>query len=402
MGAGASAEEKAAHEAQVLAMQKKMDTLEAALAQKSKDLESQKKVVTAQKKVNNSLRKEVQNRGGDKRDLFNSGSEGAVGMAGLGLGGAKKGKASQGQNLSNWGETDSNSSVATGQNLANWGAPVGNNATMALMQSAKSWSLPASTSADDVSRVKTAEEIANEIEATREAQKILAAREAEAKLKRETKAKLEAGLTAINAFKATTGERMLSSKSRLHSRIQRRKTMRALKESGIPLDNAPPPPLPDRPKVVDSRVLDLTFQEKTLGIHFEEMTNEPPYSLFVWSVVAGWEGQRNGVCADDILIQINDTKLDNLDFDTVMDMLLSAERPLRLVLRRDNFEGWTKVEDLPPPALPSRTKNKDSSSEGVAPEAPPKLPPKKKKKKKKKVDEGRAPAAIPSPTATPG
>ena len=164
-------------------MQKKMDTLEAALAQKSKDLESQKKVVTAQKKVNNSLRKEVQNKGGDKRDLFNNGSEGAVGMAGLGLGGAKKGKASQGQNLSNWGETDSNSSVATGQNLANWGAPVGNNATMALMQSAKSWSLPANTSADEVSRVKTAEEIANEIEATREAQKILAAREAEAKLK---------------------------------------------------------------------------------------------------------------------------------------------------------------------------------------------------------------------------
>ena len=101
-------------------------------------------------------------------------------------------------------------------------------------------------------------------------------------------------------------------------------------------------------------------------------------------------------------------KLDNMDFDMVMDMLLSAPRPLRLVLRRDNFEGWTKAEDLPPPPLPTRKKDKAaSSSDGGGgdqpPEVPPKVPPKKKKKKKsKKVNEGRAPAALPSPTATPG
>ena len=414
MGAGASAEEQAEHDLQVLAMKKKMETLEAALAQKSKDLESHKKVVSAQKKVNNSLRKEVTSQGGDsKADLFKKESGGAVGMAGLGLGGGLKP-----QDLSNWGDDNASSGGGGGGGgLADWGASdsvlgggVGNNATMALLQSAKSWSLPPSMSAAEVSRAKTAEEIANEIQATREAQRILAERETKAKLKRETKAKMEAGLTAINAFKVHTGERMLSSKSRLHSRIQRRKTLRALKQSGAVADDGPPPPLPERPKVESSKVLDLTFQEKTLGIHFEEMTNEPPYSLFVWSVVAGWEGQRNGVCADDILTQINDQKLDNMDFDMVMDMLLSAPRPLRLVLRRDNFEGWTKAEDLPPPPLPTRKKDKAaSSSDGGGgdqpPDVPPKVPPKKKKKKQKKskkVNEGRAPAALPSPTATPG
>lgn len=415
MGAGASAEEQAEHDQQVIAMQQKMATLEAALAQKSKDLESQKKVVSAQKKVNDSLRKEVTGTGAkSKPDIFKKESGGAVGMSGLGLGGgsAKSGKPPS-QDLSTWGDTSSRGGGG-GASLADWGAsgaPVGNNASMALLQSAKNWSLPPSTSAAEVSRAKTAEEIAAEIEATREAQRILAEREAKAKLQRETKAKVEAGLTAINAFKMHTGERMLSSKSRLHSRIQRRKTMRAIKQSGIAVDaEEAPPPLPERPKIESTKVLDLVFKETTLGIHFEEMTNEPPYSLFVWSVVAGWEGQRNGVCADDILIQINDRKLDNLDFDTVMDILLTATRPLRLVLRRDNFEGWTKAEDLPPPPLPSRKKDKAKAESVVAdggggdtpPEVPPKIPPKKNKSKSKKVNEERAPAVLPSPTATPG
>ena len=388
MGAGASAEEKAQHDAEVAAMKRKMETLEAALKQKKKEVESQKRVVSAQKKVNTELRKGMTKEGRKKKaDIFNHGSGGAI-VSGLGLGTKKPAK---GEDVANWGGVDAESS-----NLAKWGEDeiVGNSATVAVMQSANSWSLPTGASTAEIRRVKTAEEIAQEIENTREAQRILKEREEKSRLKQETKKKLEAGMTAINAFKANTGERMLSSKSRLKSRIERRKTIKMLKESGAAVD-APPPPLPTRPKVVDSRILDLTFQEKTLGIHFEEMSNEPPYSLFVWSVVQGWEGQRKGVCADDILIQINDTKLDNLGFDAVMDMLLSAPRPLRLKLRRDNFEGWTKVEDLPPPALPSRN-NKDNNND-APPEVPPKLPP-----KKKKVNSTRQPDALLSPTATPG
>ena len=63
-----------------------------------------------------------------------------------------------------------------------------------------------------------------------------------------------------------------------------------------------------------------------------------------------------------------------------------------------------------PPPLPSRKKDKAKAESVVAdggggdtpPEVPPKIPPKKNKSKSKKVNEERAPAVLPSPTATPG
>ena len=93
-------------------------------------------------------------------------------------------------------------------------------------------------------------------------------------------------------------------------------------------------------EVCETLKKDDSFQQRVghaMASRFEEMKDEPPYSMFIWSVVQGWQGQIQGILADDILIQINDTKLEDLDFDDVMNLLLTSSRPLILKVRRDKY-----------------------------------------------------------------
>jgi C-terminal processing protease CtpA/Prc len=77
------------------------------------------------------------------------------------------------------------------------------------------------------------------------------------------------------------------------------------------------------------------------------MKDEPPYSMFVWSVIEGWQGHEEGILADDVLIQINDEELDYLDFDVVMEKLLTSPRPMTLKVQREIFtEIFTGDKDI--------------------------------------------------------
>ena len=203
--------------------------------------------------------------------------------------------------------------------------------------------------------------------------------------------KVQAQVTALNAFKQDFQKDLMASKSKLRQRIQRRKSERKLrkansgglskansKENIVETTSSPPPPLPPRPKVTSVEYHTFSFGPGTLGINFEEMKDEPPYSMFIWSVVQGWQGQIQGILADDILIQINDTKLEDLDFDDVMNLLLTSSRPLILKVRRDKYaEQQQQLEPKDMEKEDTTTKKKEDTTPKVL--LVPKLPPRKQK-----------------------
>jgi len=168
--------------------------------------------------------------------------------------------------------------------------------------------------------------------------------------------KVQAHMTAINAFKQEFEADLLASRSKLRSRLEKRKSKKSISRASssstlgdsmnesMTEKQAEPPPLPPRPKVTAVKFHTYTFEAGTLGINFEEM-NEPPFSMFVWSVINGWQGEHYGVEADDVLVEINGKPLDNLDFDMVMDLLLSSPRPMTLKLRRDLFDAADKSDN---------------------------------------------------------
>ena len=213
--------------------------------------------------------------------------------------------------------------------------------------------------------------------------------------------KVEAQLTALNAFKKDFQEDLMASKSKLRQRIQKRRSQRSIKkrnssllssslDSSSEFEELPLPPLPPRPKVTGIEYHTYNFGPGTLGINFEEMKDEPPFSMFVWSVVTGWQGHTQGIQADDVLIQINDIKLEKLDFDVVMEKLLSAPRPMVLKVRRDTYanQGRTDEAAVHAAAMAATATVEAATVSGEVEQpsadtiviAPPPLPPKKKPK----------------------
>jgi hypothetical protein len=206
-------------------------------------------------------------------------------------------------------------------------------------------------------------------------------------------AKVESHVRAVTAFKNNFEQEMLASRSKMRNRLQKRrsrKLKRASSKDAGSLDQnsntastqqteeeaaeAPPPALPPRPKVSSVEYHSYTFVQGTLGINFEEMIDEPPYAMFVWSVVKGWQGDKQGVQADDVLTELNGQQLEHMSFDNVMQMLLKSSRPMTMKLRRDKYEG---VNTSPSSPKKSSFKQEIIHDDDTPPPLPPKLPPRK-------------------------
>tara|TARA_B100000795_G_scaffold265650_1_gene247757 strand:+ start:415 stop:1629 length:1215 start_codon:yes stop_codon:yes gene_type:complete len=217
--------------------------------------------------------------------------------------------------------------------------------------------------------------------------------------------KVENQVRAINAFKTEFEQDLLASRSKMRNRIQKRKSRRKLKrktsaknkdglqsshsqskqqeEAEQVEEEAPPPALPPRPKVSSVEFHKYTFVAGTLGINFEEMVEEPPFAMFVWSVVKGWQGDKQGVQADDVLVELNGNKLDHMTFDDVMDMLLQSHRPMTMKLRRDKYaKEATQIgaENELEKFVENNVKKEKQTTDNLPPPIPPKIPPRNKNK----------------------
>ena len=146
--------------------------------------------------------------------------------------------------------------------------------------------------------------------------------------------RVEDHVAAVKKFKNNEKEKLLQSRSRLQRRLSKRMSTASPRAA---VDRETPPSARARKQIVD-----VVFLEKTLGLQFEEMENEPPYTMFVWSVVAGRAAASKGILADDVLIGIGDKDTAGMSFDDCMDLLLKSSRPITLRFMREfNPESGT-------------------------------------------------------------